>query len=118
MKKQSPRSGFINFRLLIACTLGLASLSLAVAAFGAWPMLPMMARYASKLQAARDARMKVINAKLGRGEAMTGTSAPSSVNGNTTSGSGPAQPFNGVQPTVTTHRNPQGQIVYSIAASH
>src|SRR6266480_3195318 len=62
-KEHSSRSAFINFRVLLAFTLCLAGLSLAVTAFGAWPDLSAAAWVSSQNQIVRDAKARINNRK-------------------------------------------------------
>ena len=127
MKKERPsRSAYINFRVLLAFTLCLAGLSLAVTAFGAWPGLTAAAWVGSQNQTARDAKAKIKSRKPGgvaKSTIPVRSRAVKSVKGSSRGGANPAyapaqtQPDNGAPNTVSQHTNALGQTVYSISPS-
>jgi len=120
MKNERPaRSAYINFRLLLAFTLCLASLSLAVTAFGAWPGLTTAAWVGSKNQTVRDVKSNVKNRKWGG-------AAKSVIPVRSTSVKSVKRNFGSVAQTladqstpntVSEHTNGLGQTVYSISPS-
>jgi hypothetical protein len=124
MKKEHPsRSAFINFRVLLAFTLCLAGLSLAVTAFGAWPG-PSAAAWVSQYQAARDAKTKIKGRKWdGALKSIVGARSMS-VKSNIGGGAVPSNPAAQAQPdssgqnTITQQTNALGQTVYSISPSN
>ncbi len=117
--ERTSRSAYINFRVLLAFTLCLAGLSLAVTAFGAWPSLTTAAWVRSQNQTARDAKINVKNRK-GGGAAKSAipvrSTAVKSVKNN--SGSIAQTQADASTPnTVSQHTNALGQTVYSISPS-
>ena len=124
MKKERPsRSASIHFRVLIAFTLCLAGLSLAVTAFGAWPGLTTAAWVGSHHQTARDSKIKITNRKRAPLQKelspVRSRTAKNSVGGPTTPSNPAAQtPLDpSALSTVSQHTNALGQTVYSISPS-
>jgi len=129
MKKQRSQSAYSNFRVLIAFTLCLAGLSLAVSAFGAWPTRIAALAY-SKIKTANRALAstsvaKKISKNRKPGGASQNTISTRSTATKTTSGNSPATSNATAQTsssygqnTVTQQVNALGQTVYSISPSH
>ena len=111
MKKQPSRSGFIHLRVVLGLLLCVAALSMAVTAFGAWPVLPAIVRYAAERQAAHQAKLKAL-AKTGRSKVIASRAAAGSA------ASTDASPVSNQALGITEHRNQLGQTVYSIPAAH
>lgn len=116
MEKQKSRLAFINFRVLIAFTLCLAGLSLAVTAFGAWPTLSAAAWLSSQKQAAYEAKINAKKSAIpGRSMAMKSNSGAGT---RTSASAAQLQPFDNSAHGITEQKNALGQTVYSIPASH
>jgi hypothetical protein len=108
------RSASTNFRVILAFTLCLAGLFLAVTAYGAWPALSAAAWIGAQKHAAYEAR---IDAKTrgwrGAPKSAIGSNSTGIKRSLTTS-----RPGTGTQPpTVTQQTNALGQTVYSISPS-
>ena len=122
MKKTGFSLGaYAHLRLVIALTLFLAGLSLALPASGSWPAL-LISRLARLHHESLIQNKVALKKGLGGGGAKSvswGDSASKTkAAGGTTTSASAAQPFSGVQPTVTKLTNTAGQTVYSIAPSH
>jgi hypothetical protein len=124
MKKSRPSlSAYINLRLLIAATLCLAGLSLAVTASASWRGFSLVRWVSAQKQAPAQSKLAMKRSKLGGEDkdapprrSMAGkTNMPGATKA--TTAPAPRIPFNGVQPTVTKKTNALGQSVYSISPS-
>ena len=123
MKKERPsQMAFISFRLLLAFSLCLASLSLAVTAFGAWPTLSAAAWVRSQDQSARNAKIKIKSRKSGATARGTNRVRSRTVK-SSSAGTAPLNPAAQTPPdigalrTVRQYTNNAGQTVYSIVPS-
>ncbi|HEX8076187.1 MAG TPA: hypothetical protein VF511_00120, partial [Chthoniobacterales bacterium] len=109
-KKRVSHSALITVRLLLAISLCLAGLCLALPAFGSWQGLAMSRWVMSQKQSLLEAKRQLKQRKH------SWTMKSPSGSGRKVSAS-TAQLFNGVQPTVARQTNEQGQTVYSISPS-
>jgi hypothetical protein len=110
-KSHSSQSARISFRVLLALTLSLAGLSLAVTASGSWRGLSMIRLMNSPKQSLLQLKTQLKNRK--GGGAAPSTASTASALATTVQ----AQPAISVQNTISSHTNALGQTVYSISAS-
>jgi hypothetical protein len=112
---RSSQSAYVNFRVLIACTLCFAGLSLTVTAFGGWFGPAAATSLWAKYQASRETKLKMKTSKMGGGSKSPLFPAAA---GTTSKPAAQTQADSGALATIQQQTNALGQTVYSISPSH